>query len=373
MDDQKVINYIIELLSEYSNNGKQPIYSDIASKVLIVFEDLQLSHRTVRRYVSNYHKQFLDNTSDNRNENSREDEIIDKTAWEQWKLDNKVKEEDVKSVKSWTLGDGTQTFSVVFKNGSGKSKSYDKEIEQIKNHFTNRSYDRYIIERKKDKIGFVSIADIHIGALILNLIKTPDYDPDIAAALLNQAADEINEMQYSEVHVGLLGDLIESFTGKNHPDNFKSIKNGYTGQSKEDDAEGEIAKLIWYILSDKLTVNVEYGPYVISTVVDGVCYTLLHGHHGVTKNDIDSIVWKYGKQGMFNVIISGHLHKRDKKRKTESTIYYESNDVIWYGCPSIFPGNFYSETGGWTGYSGFYQFIAKNNKVQVIDTPLCLH
>lgn len=265
------------------------------------------------------------------------------------------------------------------------------------------------IKRKagKKKIGFIPIADLHIGAYIRNLILTQNFDVETVVRMLDEVAEEINSQNYSEVHLAIVGDVIESFTGKNHPNSFQSIGYGQTGftlftgayeilenfllkinnlkkvycvsgnhdrytSSNKEDTKGEVMQGLAYFLGKFLPVPVEYDPLVITTVVDNICYIITHGHHGFTQKNIEKIILDYGIQGMFNVVIKGHWHTRKKNEVLVrvETIIKDTSRYRGYVCPSLFTGNFYSEAAGFSSVAGFLQFWNKKDIPACLDTPI---
>jgi predicted phosphodiesterase len=261
--------------------------------------------------------------------------------------------------------------------------------------------------KKQKKVGVIPIADLHIGAYIRDLIITQNFDVETVIAMLDEVAAEINSMQYSEVHIALIGDIIESFTGKNHANSFQSIGFGQTGfsifitayeiledffskihnlkkvyavagnhdrysASNKEDVKGEIMQGLAYFLDKHLNVEVEYDPMVVTAVIDGICYIFTHGHHRFAEKNIEKIILDYGVQGMFNVVINGHWHSRKKKDVLVrvETIIKDSANYRGYTCPSLFTGNFYSESAGFSSTAGFLQFWNRNGIPAVLDLPL---
>tara|TARA_R100001530_G_scaffold127300_2_gene96479 strand:- start:1038 stop:1595 length:558 start_codon:yes stop_codon:yes gene_type:complete len=142
--------------------------------------------------------------------------------------------------------------------------------------------------------------------------------------------------------------------------------------SKKEDTKGEVIELISHFLKKHLTVDVVYHPILISEIIDGICYIFTHGHHNFTKKSLEHIIWKYGKQGHFNLVLQGHWHTRQKKEPVVNmqTIYSDSGDYRGITCPSLFTGNFYSETAGFTSSAGFLIVQNKHNKPAIFDIPL---
>ena len=108
----------------------------------------------------------------------------------------------------------------------------------------------------------------------------------------------------------------------------------------------------------------EFNPFILSNVVDGINYIDLHGDQIISKRSTKDICWDYGKQGVFNFIREGHLHSTIERlsvaqRKIFNTIKDDSIDHRRMNIPSFFTGNSYSERLGFTSNSGFV--ISYNN------------
>jgi len=300
-------------------------------------------------------------------------------------------------------------IKVIFESvekGAKEEEAYEQAKEILKKHLKGR---KKISNKKKlnTKIGVIPLADFHIGAYIRGLIKTPDFDIGKISDMLDEIANTINSLNYSEVHISILGDIIESFTGTNHPSTWKELMyKGYgsniiimayelllsffkkivnlhsiylvsgnhdriTSSSKED-TKGEVVELISYFLNKELDVNIKYNPILITEIIDNICYIFTHGHHNFTKKNIEQTIWKYGKQKYFNLVLQGHWHSRKSKVPVikMETIHSDSGDYRGITCPSIFTGNFYAETSGFTSSAGFLIIQNKHNKPAVFDIPL---
>ena len=112
---------------------------------------------------------------------------------------------------------------------------------------------------------------------------------------------------------------------------------------------------------------------IITTQVDGINYILLHSHHSMIKDTI-KLVNDYGRHDMFNVVVSGHYHTRvATKTNKRKVVDYETVKVVSvdelnyraFVCPSIFTGNFYSESIGHASTSGC--LIIENNGLGKIN------
>ncbi len=247
--------------------------------------------------------------------------------------------------------------------------------------------------------GVVKISDLHLGAYVDNLIRTKNFSIDILANKLYDAATEVNKRDYSKVHVHILGDLIESFTGLSHKNTWKGLDKAMVGaeavklvtrilhdnflsrivnldsvkvvagnhdrvtSDNKEDVQGGAANLVCWGL-ELLGYDVEFNPLVITHKVDDICHILTHGHHAISKKSTKQLCWDYGVQGIYNLICEGHLHSIIQKlninqRDSYQTIKDDAVDHRRITCPSFFTGNFFSESLGYTSESGFV--ITENN------------
>jgi hypothetical protein len=250
-----------------------------------------------------------------------------------------------------------------------------------------------------NSVGVVKLADLHLGAYVDNLIRTKNFSIDILANKLYDAATEVNKRGYSVVHIHILGDLIESFTGLSHKNTWKGLDKAMVGaeavklvvkilhdnflsrinnlgdvkvvagnhdrvtSDNKEDVQGGAANLVCWGL-ELIGHRIEFNPLVITHVVDGICHILTHGHHNISKKSTKQICWDYGVQGMYNLICEGHLHSIIQKlnvnqRDSYQTIKDDAVDHRRINCPSFFTGNFFSESLGYTSESGF--IITENN------------
>lgn len=249
------------------------------------------------------------------------------------------------------------------------------------------------------RVGVVKLADLHLGAYVDNLIRTKNFSIDILANKLYDAATEVNKRGYSVVHIHVLGDLIESFTGLSHKNTWKGLDKAMVGaeavklvvkilhdnflsriknlgdikvvagnhdrvtSDNKEDVQGGAANLVCWGL-ELIGYRIEFNPLVITHVVDDICHILTHGHHNISKKSTKQLCWDYGVQGMYNLICEGHLHSIIQKlnvnqRDSYQTIKDDAVDHRRINCPSFFTGNFFSESLGYTSESGF--IITENN------------
>lgn len=252
-----------------------------------------------------------------------------------------------------------------------------------------------------NKIGNVIVADLHLGAYIDGLVNTRDYSIPILIKYLETIVSNVNLMNYKEVNVLFLGDMIESFTGLNHKNSWKGLQKGMIGaevikfsvnilhekllskinnlnhvklvagnhdrltSDKDEDTDGGACDLIAFGLELR-GYNIEFHPTIISTEIDGINYILLHGHKGISRRATKDICWDFGKKGVYNVILEGHLHSIIQKLSVNlkgkyNIIKDDSVDHIRMNARSLFTGNGFSEDLGYSSNAGF-SIITNNGK-----------
>lgn len=254
-------------------------------------------------------------------------------------------------------------------------------------------------------IAVVGTADFHFGAYVDDLLRSDKFNIEVLVQYLQQAADTINSQNYKEVHLAMLGDFIESFTGLNHRNSWKGLGKGMYGMNsiilcfeilmesfvqrinnvagiylvsgnhdrvtseKENDAKGEVAELLAYLFRKQLPdVPVHYHPMILSVEIDGIQYLLTHGHLPFVQKELSKVLFDYGKQGVYNVLVQGHKHTRHVTKSVKRKQYQWNNvtvvqlDEADYRAiilPPLFTGNFYSEALGFSSSAGFS--IMQNN------------
>jgi predicted phosphodiesterase len=245
---------------------------------------------------------------------------------------------------------------------------------------------------------FAVIADLHIGGKTEGLTHTPDFNLEVLEQRLADVASGINNMKAKRVTLGILGDIIESFTGLNHINSWQSMEFGVYGakvvftaytalskffdqinnlsaikiiggnhdrstESSKVDRKSTIAEIIFYMLKEKYGTiyNIEFNPLVLTHDMTYTKFILAHGDKNVVKkagSSIDAKVIEYGDVNKFNVVLTGHLHSRG--------INEDKKHYRWYRCPSIFSGNYYSEENGWNARPGY--FIVTENEIAKLPT-----
>lgn len=307
---------------------------------------------------------------------------------------------DRESVRSFKLitHTGNPFYNIQSNNIEDVEDNFLDIKQLIEDDLKNIKYEPKL-KRDTNRPIVVSIADLHFGAYVDNLVKTKDFSINILANLLIEASEIINSYNSKEVHVHILGDLIESFSGLNHKNSWKGLQKGMIGaeviklttkvihdnllsrinnlhkvriiagnhdrvtSAKDEDTDGDAANIIAWGL-ELVGYDVEFNPFILSNVVDGINYIDLHGDQIISKRSTKDICWDYGKQGVFNFIREGHLHSTIERlsvsqRKVFNTIKDDSIDHRRMNIPSFFTGNSYSERLGFTSNSGFV--ISYNN------------
>lgn len=297
---------------------------------------------------------------------------------------------------------GTPFYNIVFKE---KSPDDDIDLDYIRSVLSaelSKTYKYKPKGFKKDKEGVLKWADLHFGAHIRNLVLTKDYDSSILLKGLLESVETTNNFGFKKVHVHINGDLIESFSGLNHINSWMSLDKDEIGskavmlccellenalskidnlgsvkivagnhdrlsKNNDEDVKGGAAELIAWGLKLK-GFDVEFHPYIVCHLVEGINHINLHGDKGISKRSTEEILWKYGTKGAFNFIFEAHLHsiieklsisQRDKFR----TIKDDAIDHRRMHLPSLFTGNYYSETLGFNSNAGYTLIWDNGNKL----------
>lgn len=227
-----------------------------------------------------------------------------------------------------------------------------------------------------------TIADLHVGAFVEGLRATKDYNNEILRGYLKKTAERINRYGAKEVHINILGDLIESFTGLNHPNSWKSMQYGMYGvrvvkeahkiileflcsinnlvqvngvggnhdrptASNKEENNGEIAELIFWVLEKSMpNIKFTYNHTMNLQIIDSICYLLTHGDC-IFSNDtkIGELLFQHGRQDMYNLVLRAHRH-------TRITVKDAINSRVINVAAQI-TGNSHSDRLGFNGNAGF--------------------
>lgn len=228
-----------------------------------------------------------------------------------------------------------------------------------------------------DKPVMLAIADMHCGALIEGDHLTPDYNVGVLRERLDYIAGVVNT-QGRPVHVAILGDFIESFSGMSHKDTWKQIElhgmevaltvydltseflqklndvrsvsiiggnHDRITASNEEDKQGQVAYLIAEMLRRFTNMDVSFDPRILSKRIDNVQYILTHGDKKISKKQPADMILEYGDQELFNVMLNAHGH--------EELIHKNSVKFQARQIPPIVVGGEYSRDLGVSANSGF--------------------
>jgi predicted phosphodiesterase len=316
---------------------------------------------------------------------------------------------EYKPLKVWgKAGNWSASYELKEDDEEQKLKEFTTDVvKKLQTYVDNRPKLKTASANGKGK-GHAVITDLHIGAQVGKLVNdTENYSIEKVVKYLDEVAKQINDENYGEVHISILGDLIESFTGTNHPATWKELSTiGYGSniliiayeilnaflssinnltavyviggnhdritQKNNEDPELGVAHTISHFLNSKLEADVFYNHMIMTVDIDGIDYILTHGHLPLIKKNPEFLILNYGKnRDNFTMILSGHLHSRSKVDQTNtSTVVADAKKYRALVCPSIFTGNFYSESMGFSCSPGFMMFENRNDKPRVIDITL---
>lgn len=279
-----------------------------------------------------------------------------------------------------------------------KQPGFTKEqIEVIGETIGNEPFKSF--NTKGTGVGIVDVADIHTGAVVkafYETVKQRDFNIEVLTHYLDYATNLINSYGFKEVHLMMPGDIIESFSGFNHRDTYKNIeahqnevvilayqvlKRFFKGinnlkqiymvegnhdritMQKDGNSRKGVVEVLTYFLNENGSVPIDYHPFLISAEIDGMYHICTHGDFKpFQKSGYDSFFFKYGKQGMYNVLRTGHYHSFNILQQTPEFLHYQ--------CPSIFTGGLFEETIGYHSVPAITVVQNLNGIANINYTPL---
>ena len=324
---------------------------------------------------------------------------VDRWVWNSW------------GVTSWKSGSAEQQTNYQVKVWlKRKEQSFNDILEDILPLVDANPLSELVTVTGGSGVGVVTIADLHTGAKVKDLLRTENYSVEELVKKLTQIAIKVNSLDYAEVHLNMLGDYFESLSGLNHLNTFKSLEEDMWGAnpiifaykivgnfisqlhnlksvnmvsgnhdrmtiSRDVDNTGAGGKLLAFMLREAHpNLLIEYHNSVLTREIDGINYLLTHGDKGYSKKaDFSKFVLDYGKSGIFNLSLQGHFHSRTTKKvyhEVES-VGRDEMDYRMLVCPPVFTGNWYSESLGFSSTAGF--LVTENNgngKPNVFDYSL---
>ena len=245
---------------------------------------------------------------------------------------------------------------------------------------------------------FVTVSDLHINARVEGL-DIQDFNNEIVQDYMNTVAIEANHKNSEDVTVLINGDIIESLTGKNHPDSFVQMEYGQTyaqgiitardiiieflakinnlnkvlviggnhdrmtSSNKEDDQQG-VSRILAEFLKFALPgVDIQWSAKVLTHSTENIHYITTHGDKRFAAKDANALLWKYGNKDKYNVLLTGHWHHR--------AIKVDDEGFRHISLSSLFTGNTYSDHAGFTTKPGF-AFFEESFKGELVHTDFSL-
>lgn len=331
---------------------------------------------------------------------------VDLNIWEvrDWKCkswDTTMKLESINEDGRKTSTPTTKTNYLV--NVNLKKKEIPVDYEAIYKHIDEWVIPKPLTKGDGNRIGVLTIADLHAGLKISKankVVNTPDYNIEILKNYLAEISERVNSLHYKELHLVILGDLVESVTGYNKLETLKEMEYGLTGGNliivayeiihkfvlslknvkklymisgnhdrltpdKAMDKDGGAAQLVAYMLGK--TIEIEWHPIIMNTTIDDISYILTHGDHNLSKGDLGKIFFEYGKQDMYNVMLSGHWHIRKSSKifQEKNTIMVDTRKYRAITVPPLTTGNRWTEEMGYSCTSGFTITEANSAKTNI--------
>ena len=227
---------------------------------------------------------------------------------------------------------------------------------------------------------FIALSDLHINSRVEGLRDATDYNNDIAEQYFADVSKAVACKDAASNVVLLNGDLVESITGKNHPDvftemeynstyakgimkavhmfaNFLGTVNNLTKviiisgnhdrltTSNREDANGGAAELIYEFLKLLLPDSeVVWDPKVITHSMESTEIICSHGDK-LRNVKPEEIFYRYGSRDKYNVYMTGHWH--------HLAIKFDGLNGRHISLPAFFSGNTYSDHAGYSSKSGY--------------------
>lgn len=394
------VSEVDEIFWEYSEYGMDMSQQEVRSKHRLTIPQFNSIKSTLWLYKKSniYSPHTWDNTSES-----------DRTEMVAAKMKMKTDNQD-EIVRSEAYKEKLKTYKKVIKKDAHRQYHQEEFFEELNALLPSvEKITKRVIPPEQcstDEL-VISIADTHIGADVDGLRITRKFNRCVLEEYLITVAETANLKCAKEVTLVILGDLIESFSGNNHPDSWKNmdknlvsaklviesynILGNFFGKinnlknikivggnhdraaaNKKEDNEPTIAAIISYMLQEKFSgeYNIEFDNLVLDhSLGDNIKIIISHGDNSILKKTgemslLDAKVMEFGDPDKFNLILTGHWHSRK--------INEDRSYARWYTTPSIFSGNNYSERNGWNAEPGFFLITEdkKSKRPVVIDCPL---
>ena len=316
-------------------------------------------------------------------------------------VDLNIFEVEKEVVNAWEVTSWKKGYAEVRTNYQVKAWLKNKFFNKVDEKWVESYFDEIapnlptIDIPKFDRTGdplVCAIADLHAGGFTENMKLVPDYNLGALEEKLKRIALRLKNIN-RPVHLKILGDLIESFTGKNHKDTWKQIEmhgikvmfvvadmlqkmvqeannivsidiisgnHDRITSSNQEDVEGQVAFGVAQLLRRQLpsSIKINYDPLLVSNKHDNVNYILLHGHLPIAKKNPSQIVLDYGDQNCYNVILTAHYHEELLKKNTTRLRLHQ--------VPSLVPANNFAQNLGVHAPTGFVLF--ESNQFKSVDS-----
>ena len=387
---------ILALVEQYCKNHRNETHARIASLILEQNPEVDLAHRTIRRMVGKYRKPAeeveRDIGSDKASYTYKGSEPIHslEEAVKYFQIDTEQWQVDRFTCNSWEAQSKTGPVTMHQVKVQLSPKPIEIDLGEVMDDLRH-TLDGFTIQQEPgSNTAVLALSDFHIGAKVEAMGNTPEFNVKTVVARLQTVATALNNEQYDEVYVCLLGDFIESFTGLNHQSTWQELEHrGHgtnvvilaytiirrflttlnnvcgvyivsgnhdrTTKKLEGDPQGSVASLLAFMLQENTPLDVRYDSVLLGVEIDSIYYLLTHNHLGISKGDIGKAFWEYGRQGMYNVMLGGHWHARKGKRiyRIVDEKQVDQANYRQIAVAPLFTGNFYSESNGWNSSAGY--------------------
>jgi UDP-2,3-diacylglucosamine pyrophosphatase LpxH len=273
-------------------------------------------------------------------------------------------------------------------------------FEAPDSHWTQKWLDRLAVDTKSKyknrcvtgDVANIVLADIHLGRYSDGNLGA--YNVDVIRERLDTIANIANA-NGKRIKVFMLGDMIESFTGKNKPNTWKQIEM-YGAQvalhaydvleeffsklenfdeclfvggnhdritdAKDDDNGGQVLEIINGVFERKGKYKTSFDPTLQTLDVDKVRYILTHGDKKISKMNPAEMILRHGRQDAFNCMLSAHYHQK--------MLVSEGENYTQRVVPPIASGSEYEYVSGWHANPGFLIVSEFNGKVKFEEYPV---
>lgn len=222
------------------------------------------------------------------------------------------------------------------------------------------------------------IADIHAGGKAEKTLISAEWNTTKLIEMLHKVAIIINSYKAAKVNIVILGDLVETISGINHPDSWKGIEQGMYGanviietkeilikellnhivnlkniiatggnhdrlQASNKLGDTGATDLIFHMIKERLAltksnINVIYDPVLVRFKTKNFGIIGIHGDKGLHRRELSYIINKFAQdKSQYQFVVSGHLHSFFCKKDDDQEIGRRIT------VPSIVTGNNYSD------------------------------